>query len=373
MSSRSLGRWYSVIFLLAIGQSAFAAVTDDADGNFDETSYVETNTTTTSTINTNTSGTVTNNNNNVNTNANTNTTTYTGTNTNSNTNVNTNTSTNTNNNANTTTYTGTNTSTNTNTNNTNYTGNSTSANTNTNNNTSTNTNNSTVNSTSNTNYTSNNNNTNTNNSTSSNTNNNNNTNNSTVNSTSQNNSDINTQSNNTNTNNNNTTSSNKNENINRNETVQKIEQDIKSPPPSAIAPSIGSSYSQDLCTVGIGGAVQTQLFGLSGGGSVRDENCERIKLSKTLYDMGMKVASVSLMCQDQRVWDAMRMAGTPCPYEGKIGDEAQAEWDNNPKRAPDGVILSDNSETLKSDDDTEYRVWSKEDFCEEYPEEKVCK
>ena len=375
MSPRSLGRWYSVIFLLAIGQSAFAAVTDDADGNFDETSYVETNTTTTSTINTNTSGTVTNNNNNVNTNANTTTTTYTGTNTNSNTNVNTNTSTNTNNNANTTTYTGTNTSTNTNTNNTNYTGNSTSANTNSNTNTSTNTNtnNSTVNSTNNTNYNSTNNNTNTNNSTSSNTNNNNNNNNSTVNSTSQNSSDINTKSDNTNTNNNNTTSSNKNENINRNETVQKIEQDIKSPPPSAIAPSIGSSYSQDLCTVGLGGAVQTQLFGLSAGGSVRDENCERIKLSKTLYDMGMKVASVSLMCQDQRVWDAMRMAGTPCPYEGKIGDEAQAEWDNNPKRAPEGVILSDTSETLKSDDDTEYRVWSKEDFCEEYPEEKVCK
>jgi len=125
--------------------------------------------------------------------------------------------------------------------------------------------------------------------------------------------------------------------------------------------------------VGIGGAVQTQLFGLSGGGSVRDENCERIKLSKTLYDMGMKVASVSLMCQDQRVWDAMRMAGTPCPYEGKIGDEAQSEWDNNPKRAPKGVILSDNSETLRSEKDTEYRVWSKEEFCEKYPKEKVCK
>jgi hypothetical protein len=350
-------------------QSAFAAVTDDADGNFDETSYVETDTTTTSTINTNTSGTVTNNNNNVNNN----TTTYTGTNTNSNTNVNTNTSTNTNTNSNTTNYTGTNTSTNTNTNNTNYTGNSTSTNTNTNNNTntSTNTNNSTVNSTNNTNYNSTNNNTNTNTSTSTNTNTNNN--NSTVNSTSQNSSDINTQSNNTNTNNNNTTSNNKNENINKNETVQKIEQDIKSPPPSAIAPSIGSSYSQDLCTVGLGGAVQTQLFGLSGGGSVRDENCERIKLSKTLYDMGMKVASVSLMCQDQRVWDAMRMAGTPCPYEGKIGEEAQAEWDNNPSRAPKGVILSDNSETLESDKDTEYRVWSKEEFCEKYPKEKVCK
>ena len=354
-------------------QSAFAQVENDADGNFDETSYVETDTTTTSTINTNTSGTVTNNNNNVNNN----TTNYTGTNTNTNTNTSTNTNTNTNNNtstntnSNTTNYTGTNTSTNTNT--TNYTGNSTA--TNTNNNTSTNTNsntnNSTVNSTNNTNYTSNNNNTNS----STNTNTNNNTSNSTVNSTSQNNSDINTTSenNNTNNNNNNTVSSNKNENINKNETVQKIEQDIKSPPPSAIAPSIGSSYSQDLCTVGIGGAVQTQLFGLSGGGSVRDENCERIKLSKTLYDMGMKVASVSLMCQDQRVWDAMRMAGTPCPYEGKIGDEAQTEWDNNPSRAPEGVILSDNSETLRSEKDTEYRVWSKEEFCEKYPKEKVCK
>ena len=98
---------------------------------------------------------------------------------------------------------------------------------------------------------------------------------------------------------------NTNENINRNETVQRIEQDINSPPPSAIAPSIGSSYSQDLCTTGVSGAIQTQIFGFSGGRSVTDTNCERIKLSKTLYDMGMKVAAVSLMCQDDRVFSAM--------------------------------------------------------------------
>ena len=102
---------------------------------------------------------------------------------------------------------------------------------------------------------------------------------------------------------------------------------IESPPPSAIAPSIGSSYSQDLCTTGISGAVQSQLFGFSGGRSITDENCERIKLGKTLYDMGMRVAAVSLMCQDERVFDAMRMAGTPCPYEGLIGAEAQIAWD----------------------------------------------
>ena len=96
---------------------------------------------------------------------------------------------------------------------------------------------------------------------------------------------------------------------------------VNSPPPSAISPSINSSNS-DLCTVGVSGAVQTQILGLSGGKTIRDMNCERLKLSKTIYDMGMKVAAVSIMCQDPRVFDAMKMAGTPCPYLGKIGKEA---------------------------------------------------
>ena len=242
-----------------------------------------------------------------------------------------NTSTNTNTNNNNTTYNGTSTNTNNNNNTTNYTGNTTSNNTNTNNNT----NNTTVNSTSNNTNTNNNNsninqnvnstsnNTNTNNTTSNNTNNNNNYNESK--------SDSNVTSNNTNTNNN----TNNNTNKNYNETNQKITQEIKSPPPSAIAPSIGASFSQDLCTTGVSGAVQTQLFGVAAGKSVTDKNCERIKLSKTVYDMGMKVAAVSLMCQDERVFAAMEMAGTPCPYMGKIGQEAAAAWDVNPQERPD--------------------------------------
>ena len=101
---------------------------------------------------------------------------------------------------------------------------------------------------------------------------------------------------------------------------------VKSPPPSAISPSINSSNS-DLCTVGVAGAVQTQILGISGGATVRDMNCERLKLAKTIYDMGMKVVAVSIMCQDTRVFNAMEMAGTLCPFRGKIGEEAQAEWD----------------------------------------------
>lgn len=109
---------------------------------------------------------------------------------------------------------------------------------------------------------------------------------------------------------------------------------VESPPPSAIAPSINSANS-DLCTVGVSGAVQTQILGISGGKTVRDMNCEKLKNAKTLYDMGMKVAAVSVMCQDERVFQAMMDAGTPCPYDGMIGDAAKAAWLANQDKEPD--------------------------------------
>lgn len=108
---------------------------------------------------------------------------------------------------------------------------------------------------------------------------------------------------------------------------------IKSPPPSAISPAINYSNS-DLCTVGVSGAVQTQILGISAGSTIRDMNCERLKLSKTLFDMGMKVAAVSTLCQDKRVFDAMMMAGTPCPYDGAIGVAAKEQWKANPGEQP---------------------------------------
>lgn len=100
---------------------------------------------------------------------------------------------------------------------------------------------------------------------------------------------------------------------------------VKSPPATAVSPSINASNS-DLCTVGVSGAVQTQILGISAGKTVRDMNCEKLKNAKTLYDMGMKVAAVATMCQDERVFEAMMNAGTPCPYDGLIGDEAKLAW-----------------------------------------------
>lgn len=109
---------------------------------------------------------------------------------------------------------------------------------------------------------------------------------------------------------------------------------IRSAPPQAYAPSFNGS-GIDVCSTGISGGVQTFTFGISGGKSVRDLNCERIKLARELSAQGMKVASVSLLCQDARVFQAMENAGTPCPYKGKIGKEASKEWKKYGKLRPD--------------------------------------
>ena len=106
------------------------------------------------------------------------------------------------------------------------------------------------------------------------------------------------------------------------------------PPPSANSPSY-SSMSQDVCSMGVSGSLSTGIVGFSGGKHVVDENCERIKLAKVLQDFGMKVASVAVLCQDKRVFAAMEAAGTPCPYQGKIGPQAAEMWEKYPELRPD--------------------------------------
>ncbi len=59
-------------------------------------------------------------------------------------------------------------------------------------------------------------------------------------------------------------------------------------PPTANSPSVVINNS-DVCKTAVAGAVQTQILGISSGITVVDENCERLKLSRSLYSMGMKV------------------------------------------------------------------------------------
>ncbi len=105
-----------------------------------------------------------------------------------------------------------------------------------------------------------------------------------------------------------------------------------------------------MCKTAAAGAVQTQILGISSGITITDENCERIKLSRSLYSMGMKVAAVSTLCADPRVWDAMYMAGTVCPYMGSIGDEARVKWEENPDMIPEGSEVFKKVEMVKQEE-----------------------
>ena len=109
---------------------------------------------------------------------------------------------------------------------------------------------------------------------------------------------------------------------------------MRSAPPTAAAPNVTNSGS-DVCLAGASAGIQTFGVGVSGGKSFRDKNCERIKLSRELNTLGMKVAAVAILCQDERVFFAMEQAGTPCPFEGKIGKQAKAAWKKYDKLRPD--------------------------------------
>ena len=109
---------------------------------------------------------------------------------------------------------------------------------------------------------------------------------------------------------------------------------IRSAPPTASAPSY-NSMTQDVCSTGASIGVQTFGIGISGGKHFIDKNCERLKLSRILNDFGMRVAAVAILCQDERVFEAMIQAGTVCPIDGKIGAEAMALWSKYDHERPD--------------------------------------
>ena len=128
----------------------------------------------------------------------------------------------------------------------------------------------------------------------------------------------------------------------------------KSAPPSASSPSY-NSMTQDVCAVGGSLGVQTFGLGISGGKHFIDKNCERLKLARILNDFGMKVAAVAILCQDERVFESMIQAGTPCPIDGRIGKEAQALWSKYDHERPDYNIYVKRMEDRRIADEAEQK------------------
>tara|TARA_R100000008_G_scaffold85220_3_gene74606 strand:- start:2377 stop:2808 length:432 start_codon:yes stop_codon:yes gene_type:complete len=121
---------------------------------------------------------------------------------------------------------------------------------------------------------------------------------------------------------------------------------IDKSPPTASAPSVVIN-NNDVCKSAASAAIQTQILGFASGITVTDENCERLKLARSLFGMGMKVAAVSTLCQDARVFDSMWMAGTPCPFMGKIGDDAKAAWEKNEDLVPSDSRIFKKKESVE--------------------------
>jgi hypothetical protein len=87
-----------------------------------------------------------------------------------------------------------------------------------------------------------------------------------------------------------------------------------------------------------------------------EENCLRLKNAKTMYDMGMKVAAVSVMCQDEKVFDAMMNAGTPCPKDGLIGNAAKLAWEMEANTPPTQIGKGKAKGLMNVDDETKLGV-----------------
>jgi hypothetical protein len=137
-------------------------------------------------------------------------------------------------------------------------------------------------------------------------------------------------------------------------TTNTTNSNTRSAPPSASSPSY-NSMTQDVCAVGVSLGVQTFGIGVSGGKHVIDKNCERLKLARILNDFGMKVAAVAILCQDERVFESMIQAGTPCPIDGRIGKEAQALWSKYDHERPDYDIYVKRMEDRRIADEAEQK------------------
>jgi len=125
-------------------------------------------------------------------------------------------------------------------------------------------------------------------------------------------------------------------NTTSNSTTNNNNEAKRNPVSTSSAPSM-SVYGQDSCVIPLAAGVTVIGFSGSFGSYMRDDECEIRKKAKLLNGLGMKVAAISLMCQDENVFEAMMDAGTPCPYQGLIGDAAKKAWLKDKKPTNDKV------------------------------------
>lgn len=91
--------------------------------------------------------------------------------------------------------------------------------------------------------------------------------------------------------------------------------------PSIAAPPLASS--NDTCMGSASGGLAVAGFGITGAGTYVDEHCKRIKMSRELWNKGMKAASLAMDCMDRDAREALELTGFVCPQTARAQKQAE--------------------------------------------------
>lgn len=83
--------------------------------------------------------------------------------------------------------------------------------------------------------------------------------------------------------------------------------------PSMFSPPLVSS--NDTCMGSTSGSVAAPGLGIGFGTAWVDENCKMLKNSQALWNMGYRAASIALMCNDDKIKQALEITGYICPIK----------------------------------------------------------
>lgn len=133
---------------------------------------------------------------------------------------------------------------------------------------------------------------------------------------------------------------------------------LRIPVATAFAP--GLIASSDTCMGARVIAGQSAGLGITVARTWQDDNCRRLKNARQLNALGYRRAAVALLCVDDEVREAMRVAGTPCPGEDLVSFAPEPPPQPEPVAEPPdwpryAVLFDFDSATLKPEADATMR------------------
>jgi hypothetical protein len=117
--------------------------------------------------------------------------------------------------------------------------------------------------------------------------------------------------------------------------------------PSVNAPPLVTS--NDTCMGSASAGVGVAGFGLSLGKTYTDVNCVMLKNSRELWNMGMRAASLALMCNDPLNKDALEMTGFECPQTRREHEKRDGVKTTVVTPAGQALVLTPEPTTLNSE------------------------